>query len=58
MACVCQHCTVPLIHGPVIGQAIDVVVFRLIFRGGGLMDVAVDVEQAQVVDGSVQGAGT
>ena len=53
VACVGGHVAVAFLHGPVVGQAVDIVVLRLVLSGGSLSDVAVDVEQCQVVYGTV-----
>ena len=49
VAAVGSRGTMTLVHGPVVGQAVDITVLRLIFRGGGLVHVAADVVEAQVV---------
>ena len=50
MALVGDDVAVSLVHGPVVHQSIDIVVFRLILRGSCLGHVAVDVKEAQVMD--------
>ena len=48
-----SHLAMPLLHGPVVDEPIVVVVFLLIPRSSGLVDIPADVEQAEVVDGPV-----
>ena len=47
------HGAVSLIHGPVVHEAVVIAVFSLAPHGRRLVDIAVDVEQAQVVYGAV-----